>query len=117
MDDPSTTMTTIEDIVDSDIAYEFLMYGTLIVNNTFSSNFSGKRGSALLIELISELQVIDNKFMNNGPVHAYQEIEHSPYVKNFLKNNRTLSFYLLDTSYGTCVDESAWFGKCYREGY
>ena len=93
------------------------MYGTLIVNNTFSNNFSGKRGTALLIELVNELQVVGNKFINNGPVHAYREIEYSPYVKNFLKNNRTLSYYLLDTSDGNCIDEAAWFGKCYRQGY
>ena len=93
------------------------MYGTLIVNNTFSNNFSGKRGSALLIELVNELQVIGNQFMSNGPVHTYREIEYSPYVKNFMKNNRTLAYYLLDTSFGNCIDESAWFGKCYRQGY
>ena len=109
-------MTSISD-VEGEHSFELLMYGTLIVNNTFSNNFSGKRGSALLIELINELQLIDNTFMNNGPVHAYREIEHSPYVKNFLKNNRTLSYYLLDTSYGNCVDEWSWFNSCYRTGY
>jgi hypothetical protein len=97
--------------------FELLEYGTLIVNNTFSNNFSGKRGSALLVEWVNELQVIQNKFMNNGPVHAYREIEYSPYVSNFLKNNRTLTYYSLGTEFGACADEWAWLNKCYRQGF
>ena len=94
-----------------------LEYGTLIVKNTFANNFSGKRGSALLIERINEVQVIENKFMNNGPVHAYREIEYSPYVNKFLKNNRTLTYYSLSTEFGACADEWAWLNMCYRQGF
>ena len=80
-----------------------LTYGTKIVDNTFTNNFSGKRGTALLIESVNELQVTKNKFMNNGPVQAYSEIANSPYYKYFLKNKRTLSFYMLETDeLGVC---------------
>jgi len=43
------------DLYDTSISYEILTYGTLIVNNNFANNYSGKRGTALLIELVSEL--------------------------------------------------------------
>jgi hypothetical protein len=115
LDNPSTKITSISD--SDKKVYWLLMYGTLIANNTFSNNFSGKRGSALLIELVNELQLIQNQFTNNGPVHSYREIEYSPYVKHFLKNNRTLTYYQLDTYLGACADEWAWLNKCYRNGY
>ena len=62
IDDPPTNKTTLVDLFDVDRSYELLAYGTLIANNTFANNYSGMRGSALLIELISEVQVIGNKF-------------------------------------------------------
>ena len=96
-----------------------MTYGTYIVNNTFANNHSGKRGSALLIELVNEVKMLENKFMSNGPVQTYAEIEHSPYYKNFLYNQRTLSYYLLDPQpkLGDCKDEMSWFDRCYRNGY
>ena len=36
-------------------SYSLLEYGTLIKDNTFANNYSGKKGSALLIERVSEL--------------------------------------------------------------
>ena len=98
IDNPSTHKSTIIDLFDSNKKYEVLTYGTLIANNTFDSNFSGKRGTALLIELVNEIQVTNNRFMNNGPVETYSEMKHSPYYEHFLDKKRTLSFYLLETS-------------------
>ena len=95
LDDPETHKTNLTDLFDPKITYELLSYGTLIVNNTFSNNASGKRGTALLIELISHLKVEDNQFMHNGPVHSYREVENSPFYRLFLKNIRTLTFYQL----------------------
>ena len=83
---PSTHKSYLKDLFDVDKTYELLTYGTYIVNNTFANNYTGKRGSALLIELISELKLTENKFMSNGPVNTYNEIWHSPYYKNFLYN-------------------------------
>lgn len=117
IDDPSTHTSVVLGTFDESISYEVLTYGTSIVNNTFTNNFSGKRGTALLIELVNELKVIENKFMYNGPVQTYSEIEHSPFYKHFLYNQRTLAFYLLDTeSLGDCKDEASWFNQCYLEG-
>ena len=56
--------------------------------------------------------------MNNGPVSTYREIEHSPYYKHFLYNERTVAFYLLENDIlGDCKDEASWFNRCYRSGY
>ena len=117
LDDPSTHKTLLQDLFDEEQYYELLSYGTWIKNNTFANNYSGKRGSALLLELINNLLIEDNEFKNNGPVQAYREIEFSPYYKHFLYNERTVSFYLLGLQLGNCVDESAWFNRCYRSGY
>ena len=43
--------------------YEVMAYGTVISNNTFSHNYSGMRGTALLIERVSHLRLEDNSFM------------------------------------------------------
>ena len=58
-----------------------LEYGTLITKNKFIKNHAGKKGTALLIESISEVQVIDNEFEENGPVTLSVEKEFSPYYK------------------------------------
>lgn len=118
MDDPSTTMVEIKNLYgSSDETYKLLKYGTKFVNNTFANNYSGKRGSALLLENLSEVQLIENRFTSNGPVHAHMEIENSPYYKHFLKNNRTLAYFVLDSSQGYCFDEAMWLNVCYRSGY
>ena len=55
LDDPRIHKSIVVDIVDPFIEYEVLTYGTLIKDNTFSGNYSGKRGTALLTELVNEL--------------------------------------------------------------
>ena len=37
-------------ILNDEESFEFLTYGTLIYDNTFSNNYSGKKGTALLID-------------------------------------------------------------------
>ena len=55
LDDPSTHTSIVYDLFDTTREYEVLTYGTRIVNNTFSNNYSGKRGTALLIERVNEV--------------------------------------------------------------
>ena len=55
LDDPSTSKVEIKDQYDDSKTFTLLKYGTMISNNTFSGNSSGKRGTALLIELVNEL--------------------------------------------------------------
>lgn len=77
MADPTQHETAVLDLfVDlmDPIEYKVRTYGTLIVDNTFSNNYTGKRGSALLIELINELELANNRFMENGPVNTWAEI-------------------------------------------
>ena len=61
--------------------YTLLEYGTLIQNNKFIENYAGKKGTALLVDSISEVQIIDNIFENNGPTTLAAEREFSPYFK------------------------------------
>ena len=72
--DPSTSTVEVFDQYDEEKSFTLLTYGTIISNNTFDGNASGKRGTALLIELINELKIVGNRFLENGPVHAYKEM-------------------------------------------
>ena len=94
-------------------SYKLLEYGTLIQDNTFSNNYSGMKGSALLIERISEVQIKKNIFMDNGPVTAAKEMEFSPYYRYLAGQERTISFYVPDTG---CKDEAEYFDKYRKEG-
>jgi hypothetical protein len=55
LEDPSTDTTKVYDKFNDTIYYRVLTYGTEIKGNTFANNYSGMKGSALLIERISEL--------------------------------------------------------------
>ena len=55
LEDPSTHETWMQSILNDEIYFKFLTYGTLIQDNTFSNNHSGKKGTALLIEKINEV--------------------------------------------------------------
>ena len=87
-------MTNVSSNFNSSIYWSVLTYGTLIKDNTFSHNFAGMKGTALLLDKINELQIIDNTFMNNGPVTAYHEIQFSPYHNYVNRLGRTFSFHL-----------------------
>ena len=63
LDNPAEKKAIVQDLIVEKDKYEVMAYGTTISNNTFSMNYSGKRGSALLIEQISHLEVEDNQFM------------------------------------------------------
>ena len=55
LDNPAEKKAIVQDLIIEKDKYEVMAYGTTISNNTFSMNYSGKRGSALLIELVSHL--------------------------------------------------------------
>ena len=82
LEDPTTTTQSFTDPIDLEQkSYDVLKYGTLIYDNSFTNNYAGMRGTAILIEKISEVQIIDNRFTDNGPVTASKEIQYSPYYK------------------------------------
>ena len=82
LEDPTTTIETFTDPDETlTFSYDILKYGTLIYDNSFTNNYAGMRGTAILIEKISEVQIIDNRFTDNGPVTASKEIQYSPYYK------------------------------------
>ena len=80
LENPSEVYFELEDPI-SDETYSMLKYGTLIEDNTFSHNYSGMKGTAILVERINELQIKKNQFTDNGPVTAPKEIQFSPYYK------------------------------------
>ena len=97
----------------STAVYDLLEYGTLIQDNTFANNYSGMKGSALLIERISEVQIKKNRFTDNGPVTASKEIEFSPYYRYMTDQERTISFYVADSDVN---DEAKYFNKKWKDG-
>ena len=54
---PSTSYINVTDMIDGSTNYTILEYGTVIQNNNFINNYAGKKGTALLIDSISELVV------------------------------------------------------------
>ena len=97
-DDPFSNYTNVTDLTlkatqEFVSNYSVLEYGTLIFKNKFYHNFAGKKGTALLIDSISELQIIDNEFEENGPVTLAKEKEYSPYYKYLQNGNRTITLY------------------------
>ena len=55
IDMPHFNKTIVKDLVVPEDEYEINPYGTIISNNSFTQNYSGMRGTALLIELVSHL--------------------------------------------------------------
>ena len=109
LEDPSTEMFEYEDVLSEyNTVYDVPKYGTLIFDNTFSNNYSGMRGTAILIEKISEIQIMNNRFTDNGPVTASKEIQYSPYYKYMTDQKRTISFYVKNTD---VTDEAKYFNK------
>ena len=96
-DEPQLKTVNITDLFDSSLNYTVLKYATKISNNNFTRNFAGMKGSALAIFKLSELQIADNLFVENGPVTSYSEIMFSPYYKYFALGGKTLSFNLPKT--------------------
>ena len=74
---------TLADPFDDSISYEILKYATVIKENSFTENYSGMRGSALLIQGINELKLVKNIFENNKPSTTFSEVNVSPYYKFF----------------------------------
>ena len=82
-DDPATTTDTITDLYNSTNTYTLLKYATKISNNNFTKNYAGMKGSAIAMDEISEIQITNNTFKENGPTTSFAEAEFSPYYKYF----------------------------------
>ena len=93
-EDPQTTLVNITDLFDSSLNYTLLKYATKIADNNFTNNFAGMKGSALAIFKLSELQITDNEFKENGPVTSFAEAEFSPYFKYFALGAKKLTMNL-----------------------
>ena len=93
-DDPLLATADVTDLFDPTKNYTVQKYGTQIVGNNFTHNYSGMKGSAVAAIRLSSLKVSNNCFMENGPVTSMSEIEYSPYYKYLAKGSRTLSMNL-----------------------
>ena len=49
------------------------------------------KGSALAMFGVSELQIVNNTFTENGPVTTFSEREYSPYFKYFALGQKLLT--------------------------
>ena len=49
------------------------------------------KGSAITLEEINEIKLVNNNFIENGPVTSFVEAELSPYFKYFAKGIKSLS--------------------------
>ena len=74
---------TITDLYDNNTTYELLKYATSVTNNNFTKNHAGTQGSAITMYLVSEIYILNNTFMENGPVTSFSEVQYSPYYKYF----------------------------------
>ena len=83
----------------------------MIQGNHFANNYAGKKGTALLVDSVSELVVQHNVFENNGPVTSQTEIAYSPYYEYLANSHHTIS-YFPDSS---CTDEFQYFAQCQSE--
>ena len=114
-EDAIDTVLNVTDIFDFDddglyrTNYTLERYSTYITNNTFRNNYSGKKGTALLISEISELSIYDNLFEENGPVTAVKEMQYSPYYEFLANRNRTITYF---TGNETCMEEMAYYDRC-----
>ena len=114
-EDPIETTMNVTDIFDLNdngdfrTNYTLIKYATYIVNNTFRNNYSGKKGTAMVISGVSELNIFENIFEENGPVTAVREMEYSPYYIFFTNRTKTLSYFINN---GTCPDELNYYELC-----
>ena len=79
-----------------------------LVDNTFEENFSGGKGSAVYISQMSQVRMLRNSFIGNGPVYAQNEFLYSPYFA--LYSDRSITYY--DEN---CIDEFSYLQDCNNE--
>ena len=99
------------DTIDGVTNYTLLEYGTLIQKNIFYNNYAGKKGTALLIDSISELVIQDNLFKENGPVTSQTERAYSPYYRYLANGNHTITYFPKANS----TDEYQYFAEFQSE--
>ena len=99
-EDPYAMNMNITDLFDLDddglyrTNYTVKKYTTYVTNNTFRHNYSGKKGTALLVSQISDLYIFKNDFKHNGPVTAVREMQYSPYYEYLINRNRTITYFV-----------------------
>ena len=68
--DPKTKTTNITDLIYPEtVNYTIAEYSTFVRNNTFIFNSAGMKGTALMIQGLSDVVVLHNNFSENGPVY------------------------------------------------
>eukprot|EP00347_Sterkiella_histriomuscorum_P022241 403331176 len=79
-----------------------------ILNCIFKENYSGQRGTAVFMALVSKIRIVGTIFEKNGPVYGYIETYNSPYSKYF--SGRPLSF--TDPEVNGCYEEFGYINFC-----
>ena len=76
------------------------------------------KGSALALDEISEIQITNNTFKENGPTTSFSEAEFSPYYKYFALGKKLLTF-----NTGACstskniTTEFEYIERCFNQLY
>ena len=93
-----------------------MKYATKISNNVFTKNYAGMKGSAIAMDEISEIQITNNTFKENGPTTSFSEAELSPYYKYFALSKKLLTINTGDCSTGkSIVSEFDYIERCYNQ--
>ena len=113
-DDPTVVNDQITDLYDNETVYTLLKYATKIVNNNFTQNYAGVQGSAIALHDLSEIQIANNTFKENGPTSSFSEALFSPYYKYFAEQK-----FIMTLNHGSCdynyTNEFMFFEKCFSQ--
>ena len=114
-EDPALTEDTMNDT--DLVELTVLKYATQVTNNEFSRNYAGMRGSALAMFGVSEMQIANNTFTENGPVTTFSEAMYSPYYKYLALGQKLLTVNTPTREFSLCINISNEFDymeKCSR---
>ena len=85
-----------------------------MVNNNFTQNYAGVQGSAIAIHEMSEIQIVNNTFKENGPTSSFSEALLSPYYKYFALEKMVMTLNKVSCAHNY-TNEFMYFEKCYNQ--
>ena len=83
-------------------------------NSDFNNNLGGQKGSAIYLSFVSNANLVNNKFVNHGPILSFSENNYSPYYKFLLASSRSAVYY---NPTQNCTDEFAYISSCIATGF
>jgi hypothetical protein len=87
----------------------------LITESKFDSNSAGYRGTAVTINLCTDVDINDNEFIKNGPTLSTLELSLETPYHHFLQAGERTSVYFDPNN--TCENEFVYVEECLIEDY